>query len=99
MVFWSRFGHILQFGVQGSILAYRIRVICRVPKTPGKGYFAPDKVFAGCSTRQRTSGKKLTGKDFFAGCFLSGTRQRLCRGQIRHLANKSDRYGAGSMSH
>ena len=47
-----------------------------MPNAPGKGYFALGKAFAGCSTRQRASGKKLVGKDFFAGCFLSGTRQR-----------------------
>ena len=55
---------------------------------PGKGYFALGKAFAGCSTRQRASGKKLVGKDFFAGCFLSGTRQRLYRVQTRHRQRK-----------
>jgi hypothetical protein len=58
---------------------YRIKALFRVPKTPGKGYFALGKAFAGCSTRQRAAGKKLVGKDFFVGCFLSGTRQKLCR--------------------
>ena len=53
--------------------------------------------FAGCSTRQKASGKKLVGKDFFAGCFLSDTQQRLCRVQTRHPAKKSGRYGAGSV--
>jgi hypothetical protein len=53
---------------------YSIQALCRVPKTPGKSYFALGKAFAGCSTRQRAAGKKLVGKDFFAGCFLSGTR-------------------------
>jgi hypothetical protein len=38
-----------------------------VPKTPGKGYFALGKVFVGCSTRQRATGKKSVGKDFFIG--------------------------------
>jgi hypothetical protein len=76
---------------------YSIQALCRVPKTPGKGYFALGKAFAGCSTRQRAAGKKLVGKDFFAGCFLSGTRQRLCRVQIRHPAKKSGRHGAGSI--
>jgi hypothetical protein len=52
---------------------YRIQVLCRVSKTPGKGYFALGKAFAGCSTRQRAADKKSVGKDFFAGCFLSGT--------------------------
>jgi hypothetical protein len=58
-----------------------------VPKTPGKGYFALGKVFAGCSTRQRAAGKKLVGNDFFVGAFYwapgkdfaeckPGTRQR-----------------------
>ena len=69
-----------------------IQALCRVPNAPGKGYFALGKAFAGCSTRQRASVKKLVGKDFFAGCFLSGTRQRLCRVQTRHPAKKSGRY-------
>jgi hypothetical protein len=60
-----------------------------VPKTPGKGYFALGKAFAGCSTRQRATGKKSVGKDFFVGCFLSSTRQRLCRVQTRHPAKKN----------
>jgi hypothetical protein len=47
-----------------------------VPKTPGKGHFALGKAFAGCSTRQRAADKKSVGKDFFAGCFLSGTQYR-----------------------
>ena len=76
---------------------YWIQALCRVPNAPGKGYFALGKAFAGCSTWQRASGKKLVGKDFFAGCFLSGTRQRLCRVQTRHPAKKSGRYGAGSV--
>jgi hypothetical protein len=69
-----------------------------VPKTPGKGYFALVKAFAGCSTRQRAAGKKSAGKDFFAGCFLSSTRQRLCRVQTRYPAKKSGRHGACSVS-
>jgi hypothetical protein len=77
---------------------YWIQALCRVPKAPGKGYFALGKAFAGCSTWQRASGKKLVSKDFFTGCFLSGTRQRLCRVQIRHPAKKSGRDGAGSVS-
>jgi hypothetical protein len=77
---------------------YRIQALCRVPKTLGKSYFVLGKAFAGCSTQQRAAGKKLVGKDFFAGCFLSGTRQRLCRVQIRHPAKKSGRHGAGSIS-
>jgi len=51
------------------LLHYRIRLICREPDTPGKGYFAPGKAFAGSCTRQRASGKNLAGKDFFAGSF------------------------------
>jgi hypothetical protein len=77
---------------------YRIQALCRVPKTSGKSYFALGKTFIGCSTRQRAAGKKLVGKDFFAGCFLSGTRQRLCRVQTQHPAKKSGRHGVGSIS-
>ena len=54
---------------------YRIQAICRVPNALGKGYFALGKAFAECSTRQRASGKKPVGKEFFAECLLSGTRQ------------------------
>jgi len=47
-----------------------------VPEALGKGQIAPGKSFAECGTRQRTHGKKLIGKDRFAECLLSGTRQR-----------------------
>jgi hypothetical protein len=53
---------------------YRNRILCRVSKTLGKGYFTLGKGFAECNTRQRT-----LGKGFFAECFFSDTRQRLCR--------------------
>jgi hypothetical protein len=58
---------------------YRNRVLCRVSKTLGKGYFTLGKGFAECNTRQRTLGKDFIGKGFFAECFFSDTRQRLCR--------------------
>ena len=61
----------------------------------GKGKIALGKAFAECGTRQRTLGKKLVGKDLFAECLLSGTRQRLCRVFRGHLAKKSDYHGAG----
>ena len=53
-------------------------MFCWEPNTLGKGYFALGKAFARCSTRQRA-----VNKDFFAGSFLSGTRQRLCQEQTR----------------
>jgi len=77
---------------------YRIQAICRVPNALGKGYFALGKAFAECSTRQRASGKKSVGKEFFAERFLSGTQQSLCRVQSRHSAKKSPRHGTGSVS-
>ena len=46
------------------------------------------------STRQRASGKKSVGKEFFADRLLSGTR----RVQSRHSAKKSPRHGTGSVS-
>jgi len=52
---------------------------CRVSKTFGKGPNTLGKAFAECGTRQRAHGKILVGKGVFAKCFLSGTRQRLCR--------------------
>jgi hypothetical protein len=58
---------------------YRNRFLYRVSKTLGKGYFTLGKGFAECNTRQRTLGKDFIGKWFFAECFFSDTRQRLCR--------------------
>ena len=77
---------------------YWIQALCGVPNALGKGYFALGKAFAECSTRQRASGKKSVGKELFAECLLSGTRQSLCRVQSRHSAKKSDRHSAGSVS-
>ena len=70
-----------------------------MPNALGKGYFAIGKAFAEGSTRQRASGKKSVGKEFFAEQLLSGTRQSLCRVQSRHSAKKSDRHSAGSLAH
>ena len=51
---------------------YGRQMLCRVSKTLGKA-------FAECHTRQRAHCKILVGKRVFAECFLSDTRQRLCR--------------------
>ena len=58
---------------------YRTRVVCRVSRTLGKGPIALGIRFAESRTRQRALGKQRDGKAGFAECFLSGTRQRLCR--------------------
>jgi hypothetical protein len=41
---------------------YRNRILCRVSKTLGKGYFTLGKAFAECNTWQRTLDKYLIGK-------------------------------------
>jgi len=41
------------------------------------------------NTRHSSLGLSFDGKQFFAECFLSGTRQRLCRVLNRLSANKS----------
>ena len=61
------------------VVHYRTQWICRVPGALGKAQFALGKGFAECCTRQRPLGKKWVGKDVFAECLLSGTRQSLCR--------------------
>jgi hypothetical protein len=45
----------------------------------GKGLNTLGKAFAECHTRQRAHDNILAGKGVFAECFLSDTRQRLCR--------------------
>jgi len=50
-----------------------------VSKTLGKGPNTLGKAFAEYHTRQRAHVKILADKEVFAECFLSGTRQRLCR--------------------
>jgi hypothetical protein len=47
------------------------------------------KGFAECRTQQTVHDKKIIGKDLFTECFLSGTRQRLCRVPRQHSAKKS----------
>ena len=58
---------------------YRILVLRRVQAALGKS-------FAECRTRQRALGKEFVGKEFFAECHLSGTRQSLCRVPCQHSA-------------
>jgi hypothetical protein len=59
----------------------------KVPKTPGNA-------FAGCSTRQRASGKNRPGKGVFVGSFLSGTDKSLCwePGAISEAPDKEFRF-------
>jgi hypothetical protein len=47
---------------------------------------------------QRAYGKKCIGKEFFAECLLSDTRQRLYRVQTQHSAKKSGHHGGNSVS-
>jgi hypothetical protein len=58
---------------------YRNRALGRVSESLGKAWKTLGEVFAECSTRQRVFGEMYIGNGFFAGYFLSGTRQRLCR--------------------
>ena len=55
------------------------------------GWNTLGKAFTECYTRQRALDKQFIGKDLFAECTLSGTRQRLCRVLIWHSAKKSHR--------
>jgi hypothetical protein len=55
-------------------LHYRNRVLCRVSKTLGKGYFTLGKCFAECNTRQRFQRQRVLCRVLF-----SDTRQRLYR--------------------
>jgi len=50
-----------------------------VSKTLGKGHFALGKFFAESYTRQKALGVASAGKGVFAGCLLSGPRQKICR--------------------
>jgi hypothetical protein len=57
---------------------YRTQDLCRVSTTLGKALKTLGKGFAGCNTRQSALGIDYSGKDVFAECLLSGTRQKLC---------------------
>ena len=50
---------------------YRIQLLCRVPQALGEGRYTLGKAFAECALS-----KQFIGKDLFAECTLSGTRQR-----------------------
>ena len=76
-----------------STIHYRRRLLCRVPEALGKSRYILGKAFAKCYTWQRALGKQFIGKDLFAECTLSSTRQRLCQVPIRHSAKKSGRDG------
>jgi hypothetical protein len=58
---------------------YRIQDLCRVSGTLGKAKKTLGKSFAERNTGQSALGSEYSGKDVFAECLLSGTRQRLCR--------------------
>jgi len=58
---------------------YRKQELCRVLKTHGEAQKTLGKGFAECYIRQTAHDVHCDGKSFFAECFLSCTRQRLCR--------------------
>jgi hypothetical protein len=70
---------------------YRNRVLCRVSKTLGKGYFTLGKGFAECNTRQRTLGKDFIGKEFFAECFFFGHSAKTLPSVKKHSTKKNTR--------
>ena len=53
--------------------------LCRVPGAHGKAPKAHGKPFAVCRTRQSAHGNQGSAKPSFAVCYISGTRQRVCR--------------------
>jgi len=75
---------------------YRRQLLCRVPAALGKGTIALGKGFAECRTRQRPLAKICVGKELFAECHLSSTRQRLCRVLSRLSAKKRHRHGSST---
>ena len=56
--------------------------LCRVPGAHGKAPKAHGKPFAVCRTRQSTHGNQGSAKPAFAVCYISGTRQMICRVQL-----------------
>ena len=58
---------------------YGRRPLCRVPGAHGKAPKAHGKPFAVCRTRQSAHGNQASAKPAFAVCYISGTRQRVCR--------------------
>jgi hypothetical protein len=71
---------------------YRNRVLRRVSKTLGKGYFTLGKGFAECNARQRTLGKDFIGKGSLPSAFFRtlGKDFAECQkalGKEKHSAN------------
>jgi hypothetical protein len=63
---------------------YRRRWLCLVPQALGKPFIERH-------TPQRAVRKKTVGKELFAECLLSSTRQRLCRVPDQHSVRKNSR--------
>ena len=53
-----------------------------MPRAHGKAPKAHGKPFAVCRTRQSAHGNQGSAKPAFAVCYISGTRQRVCRVQL-----------------
>ena len=65
--------------IKRSIIHYGTVAICRVPRAHGKDWFTLSKVFVECNTRQTAHGIQRPTKSLFAVCYISDTRQTLCR--------------------
>jgi hypothetical protein len=58
---------------------YQTQLLFQVLQALDKVTNALNKHFAECYIRQRLHNEPSDGKGFFAECFLSDTRQRLCQ--------------------
>ena len=77
---------VVQYSVENRVNVvsthYGRRPLCRVPGAHGKAPKAHGKPFAVCRTRQSAHGNQGSAKPSFAVCYISGTRQRVCRVQL-----------------
>ena len=67
---------------------YRNRVLCRVSKTLGKGYFTLGKGFAECNTRQITLGKEHSARVLCRVLFFGHSAKTLSSVK-KHSAKKT----------
>jgi hypothetical protein len=76
-----------------TVYHYRNRVLCRVSKTLGKGYFTLDKGFAECNTRQRFHRQRVLYRVLFFGHSaktLPSVKKHSAKKNTRQIKNRKN---------
>jgi len=74
-----------------TVIHYGKHILCRVPKTLGKGLKTLGKAFAECGTRQRTLGNAYIRQRVLCRVLFIGHSAKALPSAVKHSAKKNTR--------